>query len=99
MSTRLPEAATTASWRTGGSRSPSTASARTGLVGLAGWRLTTRGREFAEGRTRVPKYVYVYDGLVLARPNTDEARKAITIHDALGKKFDYDAVIRGTEGL
>jgi hypothetical protein len=53
--------------------------------GRAGWwRLTELGARFVCGQASVPKYARVYDGRRLGC-----AGESVTIHDALGEKFDY----------
>lgn len=49
------------------------------------WRPTPRGEAFIEGRTAIPKSVYVFDNVVAADPKA----KTITIFDALGTHFDW----------
>lgn len=48
------------------------------------WRLTVFGESFVRGAARVPKYAQVYDGRCLGL-----AGDLVSIHDTLGKKFDY----------
>lgn len=53
------------------------------------WRPTREGLAFVKGRTRVPKYVFVYD-------NTVEGFSAdtVSVHDVLAdRNFDYDTDI------
>ncbi len=60
--------------------------------GRAGyWRLTNPGREFVLGLKSVPKYARIYDGRCLGFEG-----ETFTIHDALGTKFDYNALMNGT---
>ena len=55
------------------------------------WRVTARGRQFAGGRLKVAKWAYVYNGMVLEY----DSSVMIDIKGALGRKFDYDALMRG----
>jgi hypothetical protein len=58
--------------------------------GRAGyWRVTTRGVNFIHGG-HVPKYALIFDGRCLGHEGDP-----ITIEDALGKKFDYAALMAG----
>lgn len=54
------------------------------------WRVTAKGRDFALGTTTVPQYAVVFDGRVLGHDG-----KPITIRDALGTRFDLDALLAG----
>ena len=48
------------------------------------WRLTDRGKRFAEGQLRLPKYALVFDNNVLGHEGA-----LVTIHECLGKRFSY----------
>jgi hypothetical protein len=48
------------------------------------WCLTSAGRAFVEGRHRVQRYAWVYDGRLLRREG-----ELVTITDCLGDKFNY----------
>ena len=70
--------------------------------GRAGyWRLTEAGREWVLGHSSYPPYVMVYDTEPLGPPQfTDDTTgktrdRPVTIRDALGRKFDYDELMRG----
>lgn len=52
------------------------------------WRITERGKQFADGNLKVAKHVYLYNKDALGF--SDEL---IDIRDALGKKFDYDELM------
>lgn len=54
------------------------------------WRITAAGRMFVEEKVTVPSYVYVYDGKPLSFPP-----EQTTIRRALGRRFDYDELMRG----
>lgn len=55
------------------------------------WRVTDAGEEFVLGATTVPKHARIYDGRCLGL----DPESYISIKDALGNKFDYDALMRG----
>lgn len=63
------------------------------------WRLTEKGTWWVLGRIKVPHYVRVYDGKALTPPQSrsksGKVRPDVGIRDALGAKFDYDALMRG----
>lgn len=60
--------------------------------GRAGhWRLTNVGRLFVLARISVAKYAHIYDGRVLRMSG-----EPITIHQALGAKFNYHELMHGT---
>lgn len=63
------------------------------------WRLTILGDAWVRGLTTVPRYVRVYDGKALSPPQSTsrsgKVRPPVSIKDALGAKFDYDALMRG----
>lgn len=52
------------------------------------WRLTTLGVDFVLGRVTLPKYAYIYDGVCLRLDGPQ-----VAISDALGKKFNYAALM------
>lgn len=56
------------------------------------WRITRHGRAFALGLVRVPKYAQVYDGRCLGLETRGDY---VDIHDALGKSFDLNELLRG----
>lgn len=47
------------------------------------WRVTELGRQFVEGAATVPKFALVYNSRVLGFEG-----EPVTIHDALGNRFD-----------
>jgi len=53
------------------------------------WQITQRGRLFVEGILYVPRKVHVYDNRIVG-----ESVDVISVHDALGEKFDYDELMR-----
>lgn len=55
------------------------------------WRITPLGADFVLGRAKVQKYARIYDGRCLGLDGEE-----ISIRDALGKKFNYDELMRGT---
>ena len=57
------------------------------------WMVTPKGRLFALGKLTIPKYAFVYDGRVLWHDGPQ-----VTIVDALGRKFDHDAMLNGDFG-
>lgn len=52
------------------------------------WRLTDLGVKFVRGEITLPKYAYVYDGVCLRLDGPQ-----VSIREALGKKFDYAALM------
>lgn len=59
--------------------------------GRAGWwHVTARGAAFIAGDLAVPRYALVYD----SRPFGLDG-PAVTVRDALGTRFDYEALLRG----
>lgn len=48
------------------------------------WKPSQRGIDFANGRIRLPSYVYSYNNIVVDTDGED-----ITIRDALGERFSY----------
>lgn len=55
------------------------------------WRPTRKGRRFVEAAIRVPERMYVFDNRVLA-----EARRLITVQEALGTKYHYQEELERT---
>lgn len=53
------------------------------------WRLTERGKQFADGEIKAAKHVYLYNKVALGF--SDEL---IDIRDALGEKFDYEELMK-----
>ncbi len=61
-----------------------------GRAGL--YRISQRGIDFVEGRCSVPKYIYLYNQMLIDRG--DEADSArTTIHEALAERFDYQELM------
>lgn len=56
------------------------------------WRITPDGAAFARGTTRVAKHALVYGGRCLGLDDTE----TVSIGDALGRGFDYRALMDGT---
>lgn len=68
--------------------------------GRAGyWRLTADGQRWVSGQIALPKYVQVFDGKALGPPHSisrsGRMMDPMTIQDALGKKFNYEAMMNG----
>ncbi len=63
------------------------------------WRLTAAGMAWARGDTLLPRYVKVYDGRALGPPlsfsRTGQRKPLVSIKDALGDRFSYDALMAG----
>ena len=60
------------------------------------WRVTEEGIEFIEGRGRVIKAQWFYNGEVAPGPwSRDEP--LVDVQEALGKKFDFEALMNGTQ--
>jgi hypothetical protein len=53
------------------------------------WQPTDLARQFVRGEATVPKYAEIYDGRFLGF----DAIERISIHDALGKQFDYEELM------
>ncbi len=53
------------------------------------WRLTDKGRQFVEGKIRIPRDIFIYNNVV-----TGFSIEDISIHEALGKKFNYDELMK-----
>jgi hypothetical protein len=67
---------------------PVLSSPATGAKSAGEYTLTEEGLTFAEGRSRIPRYVYTYNGRVLGFGG-----KQIDVREALGLRFDYEAVM------
>lgn len=61
------------------------------------WRLTQYGKDFIYGRAVIYRYVWVYNRQVLrwSGPPFQDSMQTVTIEDALGKKFNYRAMLAG----
>ena len=60
--------------------------------GRAGWwRVTDLGVDWIEGRVKMAAYAVVYDSRCLGL----EPGEMVTIQEALGKRFDFAALMRG----
>lgn len=57
------------------------------------WRVTTKGRNFLYGKTKVPAYIGTYNNQSFPLPDRDIPE--ITIREALGKRFNYDELLGG----
>lgn len=55
------------------------------------YRITEPGRNFVEGRSAVPKYIFTYNQGVLHRSS-----EMTTIQEALANKFNYNDLMNGT---
>lgn len=53
------------------------------------WRATNHGQEFAHGRVLVPSHAVIYDGQLIRLDGP-----YISIHRALGARFDYTELMR-----
>lgn len=53
------------------------------------YRITEIGKQFVEGRIAVPRYVYLYNQLLLRL-----SEEMTTVREALGDKFKYDELIK-----
>ncbi len=58
------------------------------------WKLTQGGIDFLMGKTRVPKYAYVFDDEV--RGYSEEL---ISVHDAMGENFNFYETIGEWESM
>ena len=54
------------------------------------YRITAVGKQFVEGKIAVPRYVYLYNQLLLRL-----SEEMTTIQDALGDKFNYSELMKG----
>lgn len=54
------------------------------------YRMTEKGRQFAECRIAVPDALYIYDGALLRW----DTKKLVTIVDVLGKKYNYEELVK-----
>lgn len=62
--------------------------------GRAGWwRITDSGEAFIFNRLRVPSHAYIYDNRLMKLDD----RQLVNCAEALGRKFDYEELIRGCE--
>ena len=66
---------------------------QTRLASSGLWRVTPLGIDFANNRTRVNKYVYVYNNTLLDKDGAD-----ISIIDALGDKYNYHEIMANFDG-
>ena len=66
---------------------------QTRLASSGLWRATPLGIDFANNRTRVNKYVYVYNNTLLDKDGAD-----ISIIDALGDKYNYHEIMANFDG-
>ena len=57
---------------------------------VGSYKLTEKGRRFIHVLEYVPSHVYLYNGQCLGLDG-----KLMSIREALGKKFDYDELMRG----
>lgn len=62
-----------------------------GSVRTGWYRITEKGKQFAEGRVTVNKYVYTYNSQLLRRKNPDLTQ--IDIKSALKERFNYDELM------
>jgi hypothetical protein len=53
------------------------------------YRITEVGKKFVEGKLAVPKYVYLYNQLLLRL-----SEEMVTVQEALGDRFSYDELMR-----
>ena len=61
-------------------------------VGL--YRMTDLGRDFVLGRVSVTKHIYQYNDEIVKVADPDLSQ--ISVHEALGNKFDYNVLMGGT---
>ncbi len=54
------------------------------------YQITEVGKQFVEGRIAVPRYVYLYNQLLLRL-----SEEMTTMREALGDKFNYDELMKG----
>jgi hypothetical protein len=59
------------------------------------WRLTDLGRRFVRGNALVNKYVRIFNGRKLHDRTQEEMGGPVTIHDCLGKRFNYRDLMVG----
>lgn len=55
------------------------------------WRVTQKGKDFIEGKIKIPRYIYLYDGKFLQFDSSKET----DIFQALGKRFNYNELMGG----
>lgn len=55
------------------------------------YRITSDGRRFVRGKSRVSRHIWLYDGRTLHR----EDDETVSIFEALEDKFDYSELMRG----
>ena len=55
------------------------------------WKITPSGTAFVLGDIRVAKYVYLYN----SKPTGMQCHEDVSIYEALGKKFNYQELMRG----
>ena len=53
------------------------------------WRIPDTGMQFAEGKIKVPKYVWVFNNIVIAKSN----KFMVDVHDCLKNKFNYSELM------
>lgn len=63
-----------------------------GGPGKGVWRITERGRQFAEGKILIERTARIYDKKALP---SGQAQEQVSIHDALGDRFNYDDMMSG----
>lgn len=64
---------------------------RTGEKNSRGyWKLTDKGRDFLQGKIRVPSHVFVYNNTPVGFESKD-----VTAQEALGEPFNYFQVLNG----
>ena len=54
------------------------------------WRVTELGERFIRETASIPRYIYIFDGLVVGR-----SPEMATIHDAIRTRFNYDEMMEG----
>lgn len=54
------------------------------------YKITDLGKSFASGASRVPSHAYIYDSRLLRLSDED----TVDIREALGKKFNYEELMR-----
>jgi hypothetical protein len=72
------------------------AEGKSGKTGL--WRITQLGIEWVTGKIKMPYYVLVFNAERMEYSDLSKSgrkRKPSGIRDALGTKFDFDALMRG----
>ena len=56
--------------------------------GSGWWYVTKKGKDFVEGRIRVPAVFYVYDGKCIGF-----GKETVNVREALAEKFDYEQLM------